>query len=90
MPAFVSKAMHAGQQLLCSCQQLSLLLLPACLCAQAAAGDKRTGATDDTQLLAASQQWASKCLPQFLAALGQHGWQLDKLYLPRPQYTAEW
>lgn len=59
-------------------------------CAQAA-GDDAAGATlDDAQLLAASQQWASKRLPQFLAALGQHGWELEKLYLPRPQFSAEW
>jgi hypothetical protein len=45
---------------------------------------------DVQQLQQRSQQWAQRSLPPFLAALQQHGWELDKLFLPRPEWTAEW
>eukprot|EP00882_Tetradesmus_deserticola_P019905 GHRQ01021455.1.p1 GENE.GHRQ01021455.1~~GHRQ01021455.1.p1 ORF type:complete len:175 (-),score=50.81 GHRQ01021455.1:813-1337(-) len=53
-------------------------------CAQGGSG------ADVQQLLQHNQHWAERSLPSFLAALQQHGWQLDKLFLPRPEWTAEW
>ncbi|WIA28880.1 hypothetical protein OEZ86_011404 [Tetradesmus obliquus] len=51
----------------------------------------QAGSSGDTQqLLQRSEQWAVGSLPPFLAALQQHGWELVKLFLPRPEWTAEW
>jgi hypothetical protein len=51
----------------------------------------QAGASADVQqLMQRSWQWAGSSLPAFLAALQQHGWELDKLFLPRPEWTAEW
>jgi hypothetical protein len=50
----------------------------------------QTAGDSDEELLASSQQWAKDSLPQFLTALQQHAWELDKLYLPHPDWTAEW
>lgn len=51
---------------------------------------QRGSSASSEQLLQRSQQWVDSTLPAFLAALQQHGWELDKLYLPRPEWTAEW
>jgi hypothetical protein len=45
---------------------------------------------DVQQLMQRSQQWAERSLPALLVALQRHGWELDKLFLPRPEWTAEW
>jgi len=50
----------------------------------------QTAGDSNEELLASSQQWAKDSLPQFLTALQQHAWELDKLYLPHPDWTAEW
>eukprot|EP00775_Hariotina_reticulata_P009237 gene9237-9402_t len=57
----------------------------------AVTGSRRKSAgVSDQELVASSQQWVKDSLPQFLAALQQHAWELDKLYLPHPDWTAEW
>ncbi|KAF6259262.1 vitamin B6 photo-protection and homoeostasis-domain-containing protein [Scenedesmus sp. NREL 46B-D3] len=58
---------------------------------QLAAALQEVGSDADVQqLLQRSQHWAERSLPSFLAALQQHGWELDKLFLPRSDWTAEW
>lgn len=41
-------------------------------------------------LMTRSQRWVEQSLPGFLVLLQKQGWQLDKLYLPRPEWTAQW
>jgi hypothetical protein len=43
-----------------------------------------------SELITRSQRWVEQNLPSFLALLQKQGWQLDKLYLPRPEWTAQW
>lgn len=42
------------------------------------------------ELINRSQRWVEQNLPGFLSLLQKQGWQLDKLYLPRPEWTAQW
>lgn len=63
---------------------LMLLTNDCCCCVQAGS----SGNVQQQQQR--SQNWAERSLPSFLAALQQHGWELDKLFLPRPEWTAEW
>lgn len=42
------------------------------------------------EFLMRSQRWVEQELPIFLSLLKKQGWQLDKLYLPRPEWTAQW
>jgi hypothetical protein len=42
------------------------------------------------ELISRSQRWVEQNLPGFLSLLQKQGWQLDKLYLPRPEWTAQW
>lgn len=54
-------------------------------------GVQGTAATaPPAELISRSQRWVEQNLPGFLALLQKQDWQLDKLYLPRPEWTAQW
>jgi hypothetical protein len=57
-----------------------------CCCVQA----DRSVLINVETALGRSEDWAQRSLSPFLAVLQQHGWELDKLFLPRPEWTAEW
>jgi hypothetical protein len=48
------------------------------------------GGAAPSELISRSQRWVEQNLPGFLSLLQKQGWQLDKLYLPRPEWTAQW
>jgi hypothetical protein len=49
-----------------------------------------SGAATTAEAVASSQRWVEQSLPSFLSLLQKQGWQLDKLYLPRLEWTAQW
>jgi len=49
-----------------------------------------SGVSSGQELIVRSQRWVEQSLPGFMSLLTRQGWQLGKVYLPRPEWTAQW